>query len=312
MDPMVFIIVLNWNSHKDTIECIMSINSISYPNYKIILVDNGSTDGSEALLRERFPDIEFIQTGSNLGFTGGNNAGIRHALKKGADYIVLLNNDTIVDKDFVTALVAVAGTDRSIGMLCSKIYFYDKPDVLWYAGASFHPWLGWGRHRGYNVPDRGQYDAVEETPRPTGCALMVTRHLCESIALLRDEFFCYAEDIDWGMRAASHNLKIMYVPGSRVWHKVSISTGGQSSGLSLYYSTRNILLCLDTNKPLSFPFRHMRYVTVLSAALVSLFTHKVPMAVGFKQIYRGASHYFQGKFGFLRLNADTVRDPKEP
>lgn len=311
MHPKVFIVVLNWNGYQDTIECINSLNAVKYPNCRIVLVDNGSTDGSEALLRERFPDIDIIQTGQNLGFTGGNNIGIRHALKNGADYIILLNNDTIVDKEFVTALVDVAGTDRSKGMLCSKIFFYDRPDILWYAGASFYPWLGWGRHRGYNVRDQGQFDKTEETERPTGCSLMVTRELCEKIGLLREEMFCYAEDVDWGMRARNHDLKIMYVPSSRVWHKVSLSTGGQTSGLSLYYSTRNILLCLDTNKPLSFPFRFMRYITVLSAAFFSLFTQKLPIAVGLKYIYLGASHYFQGKFGALMVNTVTVGAPKE-
>ena len=309
-EHIVYIVILNWNAWQDTAECVQSCRKLSYPSFRLLIVDNGSTDGSEAALRGQFPDIEFIQTGSNLGFTGGNNAGMRHALQKGADYIILLNNDTTVDREFVTALVAAAETDRSIGMLCSKIYFYDRPDVLWYAGASFHPWLGWGRHRGYNVPDRGQYDTVEETPRPTGCSLMVTRQLCESVGLLREEFFCYAEDIDWGMRAANHNMKIMYVPSSRVWHKVSLSTGGQASGVSLYYSTRNILSCLDTNRPLPFPLRHMRYIAVLTAAMISLFTQKVQRAAGLKYIVRGAIHYFQGRFGPLVATDHEMRAVK--
>ena len=304
---LVYIVILNWNAWKDTEECVQSCRKISYPNYRLLIVDNGSMDGSEAILRERFPDLELIQTGSNLGFTGGNNAGMRHALQKGADYIILLNNDTIVDKDFVTALVAAAEADRSIGMLCSKIYFYDRPDVLWYAGATFYSWLGWGRHRGYNVLDRGQYDNMEETPRPTGCSLMVTRRLCESVGLLREEMFCYAEDIDWGMRAANHGLKIMYVPSSRVWHKVSLSTGGQASGVPLYYSTRNILLCLDANRPLALPLRVVRYMTVLSAAVFSLFTQNVRKAAGLKYILRGASDYFRGRFGPLIASANDVR-----
>jgi GT2 family glycosyltransferase len=300
MNPKVFIIVLNWNGFQDTIECVNSVKAISYPNYRVILVDNGSTDDSETLLRERFPGIELIQTGQNLGFTGGNNIGMRHALGNGADYIILLNNDTIVDKDFVTALVNVAEADKTAGMLCSKIFFHDRPDFLWYAGASFHPWLGWGRHRGYNVRDEGQFDTVEETARPTGCSLMVSRRLCEHIGLLAEKFFCYCEDLDWGMRAQNAGYKVMYVPASRVWHKISRSTGGSRSGLSLYYYVRNMLLCLDSNRPLPFLLRQVRYGLVFVAACLSLFTNDLPKTIGTKQICRGAVHYFHGKFGELK------------
>ncbi len=300
MSPKVSIIVLNWNGRQDTIECINSLKAITYSNYTIVLVDNGSTDGSQTLLRERFPDIDLIQNGQNLGYAGGNNVGMRHALDKGADYIVLLNNDTIVDKNFVTALVTAAEADKTAGMLCSKIYFHDRPDILWYAGASFYPWLGWGRHRGYNVRDVGQFDGVEETERPTGCSLIVRRRLCEQIGLLGEKYFCYCEDLDWGMRAQNAGYKIMYVPASRVWHKVSRSTGGSRSGLSLYYYVRNMFLCLDTNKPLPFLLRHVRYGLVFIAALLSLFTNDLPKTTGTKQICRGAAHYFQGKFGELK------------
>jgi GT2 family glycosyltransferase len=299
MSPKVFIIVLNWNGYRDTVECVNSIRNVAYSNCEIVIVDNGSTDGSEEILRKSFPDIRIIQTGRNLGFTGGNNAGMRHALRSGADYLILLNNDTIVDRDFAGELVKAAEADKSIGMLCSKIYFYDRPNILWYAGASFHPWLGWGRHRGYNERDTGQYDQAEETERPTGCSLMVSRKLCEQIGLLGDKYFCYCEDIDWGMRAQNTGYKIMYVPASRVWHKVSRSMGGSRSGLSLYYFVRNMFLCLDTNKPLPFLLRLVRYGLVFIASLLSLFTNDLPIIMGTRQICRGVTHYFQGKVGEL-------------
>ncbi len=263
-------------------------------------MDNGSIDGSEAILRERFPKIDLIQTGQNLGFTGGNNAGMRYALKNGADYIILLNNDTIVDGEFVAELVKVAETDESIGMLIPKIYFHDRPDVVWYAGAFFYPWIGYGSHRGYNVRDRGQFDTIEETERPTGCALMVTRELCDNIGLLRDEYFCYCEDLDWGLRASNARYKIMYVPPSKIWHKVSRSTGGNKSGIYLYYFVRNMLLCVNENKPLPFLLRFFRYFTILFTSVLSLFTQHVPKISGMKYLCRGALHYFRGRFGELR------------
>ena len=298
MHPKVFIVVLNWNGYQDTLECINSLKAVTYSNYRIVLVDNDSTDGSEALLRERFPDIDIIQTGHNLGFTGGNNIGMRYALDNGTDYILLLNNDTTVHKEFVTELVPIAEADKTAGMLCPKIYFHDRPDIIWYAGASFHSWLGWGRHRGYNDRDRGQFDLTEETERPTGCSLMVSRAVCEKIGLLREEYFCYCEDLDWGMRAQNAGYKIMYVPASKVWHKVSRSTG-VGSATPLYYSVRNMFMCLDANKPLPALLRFLRFGIVLSAAILSLFTHAQPKAAGAAQICRGTSHYLQGRSGKL-------------
>ncbi len=297
--PLVYIVILNWNGCQDTVECLRSCGKISYPNHQVLVVDNGSTDGSEQELRKAFPDIDLLQTGRNLGFTGGNNTGIHHALKAGAEYVLLLNNDTTVDPNFVTELVSAARTDSAIGMLCSKIYFYDDPALIWYAGASFHSWLGWGRHRGYGKRDEGQYDKMEETARPTGCALMVSREVCERVGLLRDEFFCYVEDVDWGMRARNADFKVVYVPGSKVWHKVSRSTGGSRSGMSVYYGVRNMLYCLDTNRPLPGLFRVLRYCSIIFIMVLSLATQGVPKMTGTRLLYRGVADYFRGKMGQL-------------
>lgn len=298
-DPKVSVIVLNWNGYKDTIECVESLKKVTYPKCDILIVDNGSTNASEEILRRKFPELTLIQTGSNLGFTGGCNAGIREALRRGADYIILLNNDTVVDPDFAGELVKVAESDKKIGMLCSKIYFYDKSDVIWYAGAYFNTWLGWGRHRGYNQPDTGQFDRVEETGRPTGCSLMVTREFCEQVGLLDEEYFCYCEDSDWGMRAQKAGFKVMYVPTSKVWHKTSSSSGGSTTAISLYYTVRNTFRCIDKNNPLPVPLRYLRYLSIVSISLLSLITMKVPKALGIKRIYQGTRDYFRGRVGEL-------------
>ncbi len=127
--PMVYIILLNWNGWKDTVECVESCRKLSYPDVRIVIVDNGSTDGSETRLRERFPDLELIQTGANLGFAGGNNVGIRYALEKGAEYVWLLNNDTIADAEALSALVQAAEDDQTVGMVGSKIVYHDDPRI---------------------------------------------------------------------------------------------------------------------------------------------------------------------------------------
>jgi GT2 family glycosyltransferase len=260
-------------------------------------VDNGSVDGSENLLRAMFPDIPLLQAGSNLGFAGGNNLGIRYAIDHGADYIFLLNNDTVVDKEAVTALIEAAAADSGAGMLCSKIYFHERANVLWYAGASFYPVIGWGRHRGYGKVDVGQYDQLGETSRPTGCAMMVSRRVCEAIGLLREEMFCYAEDLDWGMRARNAGFKVLYVPASRVWHKVSRSSGGVGSPLSQYYTIRNTLLCLDANAPLPVALRVLRYCTAISAAVLGAFRHRGARIAGVGAIAEGVRHHLQRRYG---------------
>ncbi len=313
MPPHVYIVVLNWNGFQDTVECLESCRKLTYPRVRLLVVDNGSTDGSETRLRERMPDVEILQTGKNLGFAAGNNAGIRLALERGADFVLLLNNDTVVAPDFVDALVDAAGSDPRIGMLTSKIYYFDAPDVLWYAGAYMIEWLGWGKHRGTGERDVGQFDTLEETNRPTACSLMVTRAACETIGLLASEYFCYCEDLDWGMRARSAGFKVVYVPNSRVWHKVSRSTGGSRSGVSLYYYVRNVLLCLDRNRPRPQPLKLIRHLVVLGSAFAGLFTMRIPKRIGAALVWRGVRDYFAGNFGERSFGpADRADAPGDP
>jgi GT2 family glycosyltransferase len=248
--PSVTIVLLNWNSWKDTVECIESCRKLSYPDFQILIVDNGSSDGSEALLRERFPEIEFIQTGANLGFAGGNNVGIRHALEHGADYVWLLNNDTIVDPDALTPLVQAAGSEKKIGMVGSKIVYYDSPRLLWYAGAVLDPRKPHRpSHLGLNEEDRGQYDLTCQTGYVTGCSLLASKEMLAEVGLLDAELFLYFEDVDWSARAKAAGWKLMYCPGSLVYHKVSISTGGAASPTLLYYTSRNRLYFIKRNFP---------------------------------------------------------------
>lgn len=298
MTPKVFIIVLNWNGHQDTIECIHSIRKINYPRYEIVIVDNGSTDGSEKILRRSFPDIKLIQTGENLGFAEGNNVGIRYALENGADYAVILNNDTTVDANFVTELVNAAESDRSIGIVSSKIYFYDRPDVLWYAGAVLDLKTGKSKHIGYNKKDAGQYDTMRETDRACGCSMMISRRACEAAGLMDAAYFCYGEEADWSLRVREAGYKVVFVPASKVWHKISSATGGAGTGYYLYYSVRNHLHLVKTHLPLKFPgLNLLRDVLIVSRYIFSLFTMKISKVKGIKIIWSGMIDSYRKRFG---------------
>lgn len=292
-EPWVYILLLNWNGWKDTIECVESCQKLTYPNFRIIIIDNGSTDGSEAILRERFPDVELIQAGSNLGFAGGNNIGIRHALERGVAYVWLLNNDTVVDTEALSALVQVAENDDRVGMVGSKIVYYDNPQLIWYAGAildSAHPYHP--AHRGLREQDQGQYDVAEETGYVTGCSLMARRQLIENIGLLDDGLFLYFEDVDWSARARQAGWLLNYSPASVVRHKESISAGGAASPTVVYYTARNRLNFVKRN----FPGK------LMGALLYDFFEHvlvniKKERFACAREAVRGISDFIRGKTG---------------
>lgn len=293
-----YIIILNWNNGKDTIECVRSCLKIADPNVRLLIIDNGSTDGSEDELRKRFPDIELVQTGQNLGFAEGNNVGIRHALGRGAEYVILLNNDTVVDPNFASELISAASSDPSIGMAVSKIYFFDRPDIIWYAGAKLNLKTGYTRHIGYGEKDAGQYDYIGETDRACGCSVLVTRRACETAGLLDPAYFCYVEDSDWSVRVRKAGFRIVYVPQSRVWHKISVSTGGASQGHYLYYFIRNQLMLVDRGLPLQSAMRSgLREFQIIGRTFFSLFTMRVNKMRGLKNMLLGIRDYHQGRFG---------------
>lgn len=241
MKPKVVIILVNWNSVDLTIECVRSLRAMDYPNHEIIIIDNASNDGSVNTLKSKCPTIRLFVNDSNLGFARGSNIGIRYALDNNADYILLLNNDTEVDPHFLSELVEAAEADPRIGIAGSKIYYFSEPRRLWYAGGSVNLWKGDTRHIGENELDAGQYDEAKDTDYVSGCAMLIKRKVLDDIGLLDERMFLYYEDSDYCMRARKHGYRVVYVPSSIVWHKVS-STAGKVKELQLFYGTRNMLI----------------------------------------------------------------------
>lgn len=227
--PLVYIIVLTWKGKDDTIECLKSLQQLSYPNARILLVDNASTDGTIEAVRNIFSGIEIIVNETNLRFAGGNNVGIKHALHQDAKYVVLLNNDTVVDQDFLTHLVHVAEENALVGMAGPKIYYFQEPRRIWSAGGTIEWWKGWISHVGIREHDRGQYDNVREVDYLTACCVLVKREVIEKIGPLDKSYFIYGEDADWCIRATRAGYKLLYVPSAVVWHKLSVSAGGHLS-----------------------------------------------------------------------------------
>lgn len=256
----IAIVILNFNGKKDTLECLKSIQNLETDDFELltIVADNGSkkefsppVGGSEF----RMGELKIIKNKENLGFSGGNNVGIRYALKNKADYILILNNDTVVDKNLVLELVKMAQSDERIGIVVPKIYFAkgyefhksrykenEKGKVIWYAGGV----MDWrnviGVHRGVDEVDRGQYEKVQETDFASGCCMLVKREVFDKVGLFDERHFLYYEDSDLSQRAKRSGFRIIYSPKAVLWHKNAGSAGGSGSELQDYYITRNRLL----------------------------------------------------------------------
>lgn len=296
--PLVYVVILNWNRKEDTLACLRSLEPVWGDRTKGVVVDNGSTDGTPAVVRAAYAGVEVIETGVNLGFTGGNNVGLLHALERGADYILLLNNDTIVDPLFLSEMLAVATASDRIGFVSPKIYFLDPPDLLWFAGAWFLTWAGYGRVTGYRRRDRGRYDRVREIDRPCGCALLVSRSVCHEAGLLDPGIFLYFDEVEWALRARNHGFKAYIAPKAKVWHKVSSSVGGEGHPDGFYYGVRNTLYALNAQAPCrSWPLRCARNAVIVGVHLLSLLISATSLVEGIRAIASGVGDYRAGNLG---------------
>jgi GT2 family glycosyltransferase len=240
--PQTAIIVLNWNGLRDTPDCLVSLERLDCPDYEVIVVDNGSTDGSTGVIREQFPGVTLIENRENLGFTGGNNAGLRYALRRGMDYALLLNNDTEVAPDFLRHMLKTTEADPNVGIAGPMIYYHQQPDQIWSAGGAIDRPRGQTRMIGLDEQDIGQYGAApREVDFVTGCALLVRKSVLEQVGLLDEQFFAYYEEVEWCERARRAGYHIVGVPRAKVWHKISPQARSDSPVVH-YLMTRNRLL----------------------------------------------------------------------
>lgn len=238
-EPVVAAIVLNWNDKVATARCLESLLQSDYPALRLYCVDNGSEDGSLEELPPRFPQVTFVATGANLYYAGGNNAGMRRALDDGADYILVVNNDTLVAPDMVTQLRRALDEAPQAGFVGPKIYYLDHPAVLWSAGGGINWWLGLTWHHGLRRPDGPAYARRRSVGYLTGCAIMARRRVLDEIGLLDSDYVLYAEDADWCVRACRAGWDLLYVPEATMWHEVSRSSGGAQSAFKVYHKVRS-------------------------------------------------------------------------
>lgn len=318
----IFIVILNWNGVKDTIQCLKSVDSLRSTDYSlnVVIVDNASTDDSvgqiEKYLRSFASDTDkisikgavrvsqisnnlrktqykFIKNQTNLGFAGGNNVGIRYAMKNKADYVLLLNNDTTVDKGLVAELLKVARKYPDAGAISPQIYFtkgfefhkkrYKKSElgkVVWYAGGDMDWENVYGTNHGVDEVDAGQFDKVRETDFVTGACVMFSVKALKKVGMFDERYYLYLEDVDLSVQMKQKGWKVLFAPKAKLWHKVAQSSK-IGSELNDYFITRNRMLF------------GMRYAPIRSkAALIKeswkfLLTGRKWQKVGIKDFYLG-------------------------
>jgi len=235
-------VVLNWNGRTDTLACLASLQAQT-ARTTIYLVDNGSIDDSVDAVRANFPDVTILENGANFGYAGGNNVGIRRALDDGADVVVILNNDTLLEPECIARLTdALMPTD--VAAAAPKTVSTADPHIIHFAGGGIS---GHGEpyHCGLGCTDGPEFDVPRDTEWITGCAIAVRRSALERIGAFDERFFLLFEDADWSLRARRAGMRLRYCPTAHVRHAGSVSFGGKASSTYLYYHSRNRLLWLE-------------------------------------------------------------------
>jgi GT2 family glycosyltransferase len=273
MNKKVSIILLNYNGYDDTIECFNSLKEISYPNYNIVIVDNNSPDKSLDKINEYMIDnncdfayykdvqssqntiksnfLTLIQSGSNEGYGHGNNIGIKYALKNNADYIMILNNDTVVSKNFLESMVYTCENNNKIGIVSGQIFYFDEPDVFWFNGGIYDKYTFQVKHFSYKEEYVGQ-KPLENNTFLSGCLWLIPKDLFSKVGYLNEDYFMYVEDLEFSQRVIKSGYQLKVAENAFIYHKVGGSSNGETSSFSVYWMTKNYLKFMVNNVNIIF------------------------------------------------------------
>ncbi len=237
----ISIVIPNWNGEKFLEDCLESLRKIINKNFSVIIVDNGSNDNSVKLLKEKYLEVLLIENKQNLGFAAACNQGIRQAFKDGAEYILLLNNDTVIKPDFLAKMVKVIKDEKGVGIVGCKINYFSEPDRIWFAGGNFIRWRMSGKHRYWAEKDKDSISGVQDSDFITGCCMLIRREVFEDIGYFFEPYFLSVEDLDFCYQAKKAGWKIKVNLDAKIYHKVSMSREGEFSFSNGYYGIRNRL-----------------------------------------------------------------------
>jgi GT2 family glycosyltransferase len=244
------IVLLNYNGSEDTLACVASLENINYDNYEIIVVDNASTDGSfEKLKKELGNKHTLLDSKRNGGFAYGNNIGIKHGLNNGAAYILLLNNDTVVEPDFLLKLIETAENNETAGIITGKILYESQRDKIWYGGGE----INWKRFHGVHYTNNSKdnfsnQDSATAITFASGCLMLIKREVFEKLGLLPEEYFMYYEDVDFCAKVCDRGYSVMYNPQCVIYHKINSAMGEEASAFKVEWDTRSRLIFMRKHK----------------------------------------------------------------
>lgn len=297
-EPLVWILILNFNKWQDTIDCIDSLKGIEYHNYRILVIENGSTNDSFDILSEKLKGVEIVRIKKNAGYTGGINFGLEILLKRQSDYILLLNNDTLVEKDFLSILVNEIEKNKNAAAACSTILTEHNRKEIWYASGKIIKWRGLAVH-----VDKGKefnsnfYQPAIRTEFITGCLMLLKTKYLSDIGLENDKIFLYLDDIEYSIRIRKKGYELLYVPKSIIYHKV---LGEKENTYKLYYSVRNRLLLISIAfEGLSKLIAYLYYIIVI---LYKLSLWRLTNKAFYKAAKMGLTDYL--KKNFYKGNGD--------
>ncbi len=257
--PLVYVVIVNYCNYDVTLNCIESVCKSDYPNYRVVIVDNGSPSKNVSFVNTISEKCEYIRSEENRGFSAGSNIGIQHAMNNDAEYVMLLNNDTIISSKMISILVDNANSET---ITVPKIYYKKSDDIIWYAGGEIDYHKADSIHIGINSRNVG-FDEKKKCSFFSGCCALIPSNIIRIVGPLPEEYFLYYEDFDYSIAVKKRGYSIVYCPEAVMWHDVGKSTGPESV-ISIYYQTRNRLY---VSKKAGFSVMARLYVYIWAIAL---------------------------------------------
>jgi GT2 family glycosyltransferase len=295
--PSVGVVIVNHNLKNSLRETLQSFRKVNYPDLKIAVSDNASSDGSTEMVRTEFPEVQLLAHETEQGYARAASLGMR-AFADHTKYIFSTTNDVVVDPEMIRVLVEFAEKNPSAGVLGTKIFFHDRPDVLWHAGGRIHPLHGHSYHFGWEQKDHPRFDRIRECDYVTGCGFLLRSEALQRAGFMREDFVFYSEDAELCYRIREAGYKIVYVPAAKMWHKTG-TTLAKNRPVQLRYSTRNGLALLQEHKVGWHPFTLWSHLLFVSPAKMVLFAalFRFKNSVG---IWKGIGDWRAGRFGWIR------------
>jgi GT2 family glycosyltransferase len=293
--PLLYIVILSSNRRNDTLACLASLFQADYDNFHVILLDNCFVDGLAEAVCKQYAKVQIVPLIENMGYAGNNNIGIRKALEQGAEWVLILNDDTVLDPTCITSLMHVVANDPAIGIAGPMIYHFDEPDVIQSAGGMLGKYWN-SSHLGQDELDSGQFLSVHSVEWISGCAFLIRRATIEQVGLLDPNYFLYWEEMEWCIRAGKAGWKIVHVPEAKLWHK-GVKRDYQPRPYVTYYYTRNHLLTLA---------KHRAPIVAWTYTIVQIFRSLVSWSLKPRwkskrkhrnAMWMGLVHFLQGRFG---------------